>query len=492
MPAIIKQNYRGIYHYSPQEKWLNDPNGMVYYNGEYHLFYQHHPYGITWGPMHWGHAVSKDLVSWEELDIALAPDENGMIFSGSAVVDWHNTTGFFGSEPGLVAIFTHHLVREGSEPVQTQSLAYSKDNGRSWTKYEGNPVLKDDSYVDFRDPKVFWHEDTGRWVMIIACGQTVCLYHSPDLKSWTFGSEFGTDIGFHGGVWECPDLFPLRIDEDSSRQKWVMLVSIGDDPAYMEGSRTQYFTGDFDGLAFTPDEHSNTVRWLDYGRDNYAGVSWSDVPAEDGRRLFIGWMSNWKYANLTPAEDFRGAMTVPRELTLRSGKDGGAILVQKPVRELESARIPVLELANVSREEAGKALSSLQLESYELKVVAASGSSFAIKVRAGGDEETVIGVDAVQGELYVDRTKSGLHDFHEQFRGIHAAKLQSPGDTLDLRIYVDRSSVEVFANDGQAVITDLIYPDAESTGISLVSDQEHLLLASLSVYALAPSAKVFD
>ncbi|MGF9914822.1 glycoside hydrolase family 32 protein [Paenibacillus ehimensis] len=489
MSTTVKHNYRGMYHFSPNEKWMNDPNGMVYFKGEYHLFFQHHPNGMTWGPMHWGHAVSKDLVVWEELDIALAPDENGMIYSGSAVVDWRNTTGFFGDEPGLVAIFTHHLPQEGELYLQTQSLAYSKDNGRTWTKFEGNPVLKHESYIDFRDPKVFWHEDTNRWVMVIACGQSVCIYHSPDLKSWTFGSEFGAGIGFHGGVWECPDLFALNLDGDSSKQKWVMLVSIGDDPAYKEGSRIQYFTGSFDGITFTPDESSHTVRWLDYGRDNYAGVTWSDVPAEDGRRLFIGWMSNWKYANLTPTEGFRGAMTVPRELQLRSGADGCATLVQKPVRELEYARVQALELTNVSWKEAEEALASLRLESYEMKVVASSGSSYAFKVKKGDQGETVVGVDAARGEVYVDRTKSGLHEFHEQFRGVHAAKLQSPGATIDLQIYVDRSSVEVFANGGQAVITDLIYPEGDALGISLTADDDRLLLASLSVYEMAPSAK---
>lgn len=207
---------------------------------------------------------------------------------------------------------------EGKPAIQRQSLAYSKDNGRTWTKYDGNPVLEHDTFIDFRDPKVFWNKDTNQWVMIVACGQTVCLYHSPDLMNWTFASEFGEGIGSHDGVWECPDLFPLAIDGDPSNTKWVMLVSIGADPAFVEGSRTQYFTGDFDGEVFTPDEDSIKVRWLDYGRDNYAGVSWSDIPAEDGRRLFIGWMSNWMYANKTPAEEFRGAMTIARELQLES------------------------------------------------------------------------------------------------------------------------------------------------------------------------------
>ncbi len=190
MSTIAKRNYRGVYHFSPKEKWMNDPNGMVYFEGEYHLFFQHHPGGMTWGPMHWGHAVSKDLVTWEELPIALAPDELGMIFSGSAVVDWNNTTGFFEDKPGLVAIFTHHFeMPEGKPAIQRQSLAYSKDNGRTWSRYAGNPVLEHDTFVDFRDPKVFWNKETNKWVMIIACGQTVCLYHSPDLINWTYSSE---------------------------------------------------------------------------------------------------------------------------------------------------------------------------------------------------------------------------------------------------------------------------------------------------------------
>ncbi|MNO25115.1 Levanase precursor [compost metagenome] len=483
MSIIAKQNYRGKYHFSPKEKWLNDPNGLVYFSGEYHLFFQHHPHGMTWGPMYWGHAVSKDLIHWEELDIALAPDEKGTIFSGSAVVDWQNTTGFFEEEPGLVAIFTHHLEVEGKPTEQTQSLAYSKDKGRTWIKYEGNPVLTHDTLIDFRDPKVFWHENTHHWIMILACGQNVCLYHSPDLKNWTFGSEFGDGFGFHGGVWECPDLFPLAVDGDASNTKWVMLVSVGDNPNYAEGSRTQYFTGDFDGITFTPDDASRMVRWVDLGRDNYAGVSWSDVPSEDGRRLVIGWMSNWKYANLTPAEEFRGAMTIPRELRLEK-RDGAIVLVQCPARELRNARRPVLTLTNVSKQQAEEALSFLRLDSYEIVAEAASGASLAFEVRKGQSQKTIVGIDASQGIVYVDRTQSGQHEFHEQFRGIHNASLHTVGDRMDLHIYVDRTSVEVFAGDGQAAITDLIYPDEESNGISLASEDESLILISLAVFEL--------
>lgn len=414
MSTILNQDHRGVYHFTPKENWINDPNGMVFFKGEYHLFYQHHPHGTTWGPMHWGHAVSRDLISWEELPIALLPDENGTIFSGSAIVDWNNTTGFFEDEPGLVAIFTHHLEVKDQDAIQTQSLAYSKDNGRTWTKYEGNPVLKHDSFVDFRDPKVFWHEQTKEWVMVIACGQTVCLYHSPNLKDWTLGSEFGAGIGSHDGVWECPDLFPLAVDGDSGQEKWVMLVSIGADPAFIEGSRTQYFTGDFDGTTFVPDEASHTVRWIDYGRDNYAGVSWSDVPEEDGRRLIIGWMSNWMYANQTPTNNYRGAMTIARELTLET-RAGEVVLIQRPARELEQGRTPILSLQDASIQQVSEQLNALQLVNYEIHAEWTPNQSFHFALRSGADQETVVGVDANRGEVYIDRSRSGIIDFHEHF-----------------------------------------------------------------------------
>ncbi|ETT41909.1 glycoside hydrolase family 32 protein [Paenibacillus sp. FSL P4-0176] len=484
MSTILKQDYRNEYHFSPKEKWMNDPNGMVFFNGEYHLFYQHHPHGTTWGPMHWGHAVSRDLISWEELPIALLPDENGTIFSGSAVVDWNNTSGFFEGEPGLVAIFTHHLEVKNQDAIQTQSLAYSKDNGRTWTKYEGNPVLKHESFVDFRDPKVFWHEQTKEWVMIIACGQTVCLYRSPNLKDWTLGSEFGEGIGSHDGVWECPDLFPLAVDGDSGQVKWVMLVSIGADPAFIEGSRTQYFTGDFDGSTFVPDEASHTVRWIDYGRDNYAGVSWSDVPEEDGRRLIIGWMSNWMYANQTPTNDYRGAMTIARELTLET-RAGEVILIQRPARELEQARTPVLSLQDASIREVSEQLDALQLVNYEIHAEWTQDQTFHFALRSGADHETVVGVDLIRSEVYVDRSRSGIGNFHELFLSRHTAELKEVNGNQSLRIFVDHSSVEVFANDGQAVITDLIYPDADCQGISAHAENTDLVFSSLHIYEIS-------
>ncbi|CAM3848174.1 MULTISPECIES: glycoside hydrolase family 32 protein [Paenibacillus] len=486
MSTITQDNYRGVYHFSPKQNWMNDPNGMVFFKGEYHLFYQHHPFGTTWGPMHWGHAVSKDLVAWEELPIALLPDEHGMIFSGSAVVDWHNTTGFFDDEPGLVAIFTHHVEADGGTEVkQYQSLAYSKDSGRTWTKYAGNPVLKHESYVDFRDPKVFWHEETKRWVMIVACGQTVCIFTSPDLKDWAFGSEFGEGIGSHDGVWECPDLFPLPVGEGMT--KWVMLVSIGDNPAYAEGSRTQYFTGEFDGACFKPDEASaSRIRWLDHGRDNYAGVSWSDIPEADGRRLFIGWMSNWKYANQTPTSGYRGAMTTVRELELEE-RDGVAELIQQPARELERYRRPVVSIERADAATVAAKLSKLRLDSYEIHAVIKADSAIAFKIRTGPEQETVIGYSGPASEVYVDRSRSGISDFHPAFPGRHAAPLKTKDEHVELRILVDRSSVEVFAGGGQIVFTDLIYPDKASMGLTVEADdaEQAEVIRSLRLYELS-------
>lgn len=485
MQTIKVEKHRPKFHFSPAAEWMNDPNGLVYFNGEYHLFYQHHPYGTGMGSMHWGHAVSRDLMTWEQLPVALAPDENGMIFSGSAVVDWNDTTGFFGGKPGLIAIFTHHN-DSGLTQKQTQSIAYSEDSGRTWIKYEGNPVITSDNYHDFRDPKVFWHEETKQWVMVLACGQTICLYHSPNLIEWTFGSEFGEGIGSHDGVWECPDLFALPVDGDRTKLKWVLFVSIGAEPDIKEGSRTQYFTGHFDGRTFVPDEASQTIRWLDYGRDNYAGVCWSDIPEEDGRRIYIGWMSNWKYANKTPTDGWRGAMTIPRELTLES-RNGEAVLIQRPVLELEKIRTPLIELEGGTVNELNLLLKDQQLETYEIVAefeLAQDIDSFGFKLRTSELEETVAGYSVKDSVIFVNRTRSGVVDFHKNFAGIHQAVLPSDLQCLQLRLIVDRSSVEVFANDGLAVITDLIFPSSSSLGLSFFCNGKNEIPYQVRIYKL--------
>ena len=330
---IAFETFRPQYHFTPATGWMNDPNGMVYYEGEYHLFYQHYPDSTVWGPMHWGHAVSKDMIHWEHLPIALYPDSLGYIFSGSAVIDWKNTSGL-GTEktPPMVAIYTYHDPegdRAGRIDFQTQGIAYSFDKGRTWTKYEHNPVLPNPGIRDFRDPKVSWNEVSNQWVMTLAVKDHIEFYSSPDLKKWSKLSEFGNAIGAHGGVWECPDLFPLK--DEQGNTKWVLFVSIN--PGGPQGgSATQYFVGDFDGKNFVPQD--TTTRWIDYGADNYAGVTWSDIPASDGRRLFIGWMSNWQYANVVPTQAWRSATTLPREVTLLKNETAYELKF-KPVVELE-------------------------------------------------------------------------------------------------------------------------------------------------------------
>ncbi|RIX48736.1 glycoside hydrolase family 32 protein [Paenibacillus nanensis] len=485
MLNVREEKYRPQFHFTPPANWMNDPNGMVYYDGEYHLFYQHHPDGTTWGPMHWGHAVSSDLVHWEHLPIALAPDEYGTIFSGSAVVDWNDTTGFFEGKPGLVAIFTHSdHDQELNRPRQRQSLAYSADKGRTWTKYEGNPVLASDTLVDFRDPKVFWHEPSGRWIMILATGDRVQLYTSPDLKAWTFGSEFGQAEGSHEGVWECPDLIELPV-AGTDDTKWVMLVSIGDNPDCPEGSRTQYFIGDFDGSTFTNDNAPGTVLWLDHGRDNYAGVTWSNADGPANGKLFIGWMSNWKYANLTPTVSWRSAMTLPRVLSLRNGSEGIRV-IQHPIGSLTALRGETKQWGETAVVPGRNLLEGVHGGVCEIvcELEPGEAAEVGIKLRASEDEETVVGYDIASEMLFIDRRRSGESAFHPEFACKHGVRLLPHEGRIKLHIFVDQSSIEVFANDGEAVLTDLIFPDPRSTGMELYAQGGSARLLTFSLHVL--------
>ena len=481
-----REKYRPQFHFTPQEKWMNDPNGMVFFEGEYHLFYQHHPDGTTWGPMHWGHAISTDLIHWEHRPIALKPDENGHIFSGSAVVDWEDTSGFFGGKPGLVAIFTHaDAYPETGRPRQRQSLAYSQDKGRTWTVYAGNPVLSDEQVTDFRDPKVFWHAAQKEWVMVIAAGDRVHFYTSPNLKEWTFESEFGAVEGSHDGVWECPDLIELPVDGQTELTKWVLIVSIGDHPELAEGSRTQYFIGSFDGSKFTNDSSPETVLWVDHGRDNYAGVTWSDVHAPNQGKLFIGWMSNWKYANITPTVSWRSAMTLPRVLYLKTGALG-IRLVQEPVDELRKLRMTEQSYTNETIRPGQNLLSGIQCEQYEMECEIDLGTAEEVgfKLRQSAAEETVIGYNALSQSLFVDRSTSGEGGFHEAFPCKHGVQLELPKGRLKLHLFIDQSSIEVFAQDGEIVITDQIFPDPASTGIEIYAKDGEAKLISLTLYPL--------
>ncbi|MBU7595572.1 glycoside hydrolase family 32 protein [Metabacillus halosaccharovorans] len=486
MTQKLTEKYRPQFHFSPEEKWMNDPNGMVYFEGEYHLFYQYHPSDTIWGPMHWGHAVSKDLIHWEHLPIALHPDEHGTIFSGSAVVDWNNTTGFFDDEPGLVAIFTHHDTYPETDSVrQRQSIAYSHDKGRTWIKYEGNPVLSDPSMTDYRDPKVFWHQPKSKWIMILATGQCVTLYTSPNLIDWEFASQFGDHDGSHAGFWECPDLFPLQVDQDPSNQKWVMIVSIGDTGEFSEGSRTQYFIGDFDGITFKNDNDAKKVLWLDYGRDNYAGVSWSDIPESDGRRIYLGWMSNWRYANLVPTTDWRGAMTLPRELNLVSTTNG-IRLIQKPVTEVNSLRENGFhhdEEVIVNTHPLSITLDDA-LQEINIEIENIDSSVIDCVIKHSNKEETLIRYDTEKEELTVDRTNSGEHSFSSSFQAIQHAPLSMVHNRIKLQVFLDTSSIEVFANDGAAAVTSLIFPTEGSKKLELSSQRGSVKIHSLQLTKL--------
>ncbi len=485
MTVKYKEKFRPQFHFTPEANWMNDPNGMVFFNDEYHLFYQYHPHGTTWGPMHWGHAVSKDLVHWEQLPIALAPDEHGAIFSGSAVVDWNNTSGFFDSGPGLVAIYTSaDNYPDSDRPRQRQSLAYSKDNGRTWEIYEGNPVLSDVNITDYRDPKVFWHHETNQWLMILATGQTVMMYTSPNLIDWEFASEFGHKAGSHDGVWECPDLFKLPIDGDENKQKWVMLVSIGDNPEFKEGSRTQYFVGEFDGTTFVNDNSDEVVLWLDYGRDNYAGVSWSDIPEEDGRRIYIGWMSNWRYANQVPTKEWRSAMTLPRELSLTSTVDG-VRLVQKPVEEIDAIREGSAVYEGLTIENNNSSYDLSELTEITVEFEKQNGTSYGLVIQSSPEEKILISYDVAKERLLVDRTVSGDNSFSESFAIVQEAPLKMKNGNLKLQIFVDTSSIEVFANDGEVAVTSLFFPNETAKQVSLFSKEGSTNVPVLKLTELA-------
>jgi fructan beta-fructosidase len=472
---LYKEMYRPQIHFSPKEKWTNDPNGMVYHNGIWHLFYQYYPDSTVWGPMHWGHATSKDLVRWQEQPIALYPDSLGYIFSGSAVVDKNNTSGLGknGQAP-LVAIFTHHDPRgekEGRNNFQHQSIAYSLDNGKTWKKYAGNPVLKNPGITDFRDPKVMWYEPQKKWIMTLATKDRITFYSSPDLKNWTKESEFGAELGAHGGVWECPDLFTL---DDNGKKVWVLIVNLN--PGGPNGgSATQYFIGDFDGNKFTA-LHRDT-RWLDYGPDEYAGITWSNT---GNRKIFLGWMSNWLYANAVPTKTWRNAMTIPRELKLkRVGKE--VFITQQPVAELNTIQLKPVVLQNVkvknSFDVAGKTGKTALPARLDLSLI--QPKSFSVILSNNAGEQVVIGYDNQKKEYFIDRTKSGNTGFQKDFAGRHVAPRISDKGNINCSLIIDVSSVELFADDGLTGMTSIFFPTSPFNNIHIES-AEGIVIQKLS------------
>lgn len=456
----MNEPLRPQFHFSPELNWMNDPNGLVYHNGEYHLFYQYNPAGNEWGHMSWGHAVSKDMIHWEHLPIAI-PEQGGvMAFSGSCVVDHRNSSQFGkGETPPMVAIFTGH--KPGK---QVQNLAYSNDDGRTWELYEGNPVL-DLGLADFRDPKVFWHQDTKQWIMVVslATERVIAFFGSDDLKNWKELSRFGPAGVRSKSNWECPDLFELPVENESGKRLWVLEADMGEG-SIAGGSGGEYFVGNFDGVRFTTIQHS---QWVDYGRDFYAPISFENFPSTDKRRVWLGWFNNWQTC-LTPTEPWRGSMSVPRELSLRkvafnSEEPATYVLVQKPIREIsklhgKSTSLDTRQLGWPPKKvtQPGE-IRELQFElTAEFKP--AQARSLGFRIHTDEDEFTEIGYDSQFMEVYVDRSKSGNVSFHPAFSGRHNAPARLIDGKVSVRLLVDRSSVEVFVNDGEVVISDLIFP----------------------------------
>ncbi|RCW51954.1 GH32 C-terminal domain-containing protein [Paenibacillus prosopidis] len=486
------EQYRPQLHFSPDRKWMNDPNGLVYYDGEYHLFYQHNPTGTTWGPMSWGHAVSTDMVNWQDLPIALEPDANGFIWSGSVVVDTNNTSGFqTGTVKPMVAMFTHE-----SGGTQVQSIAYSNDKGRTWTKYASNPVITMPAGLTvFRDPKVFWHAGTSKWVMVISAGDRVQIYTSSNLKSWTYASEFGSTHGSHAGTWEVPDLFPLAVDGNGANTKWVMTASISNG-APAGGSGTQYFVGSFNGTTFTNDNSAGTVLWADLGSDFYAGISFSDIPAADGRRIMLSWMNNWNYGQSIPTSIWRSSMTIPRELKLTDTGGGAVRMTQTPVAELSGIRGTSNSWTNQTITPGSNLISGVTGNTVEIVAEfqnnTATATEYGFKVRKGGSNFTTIAYNKANSKFFVDRTASGESHFDSSFAAKHEVTMSAENNKIKMRIFVDRSSIEAFGNDGKVSITDQIFPDLAKNGLELYSTGGNVTLNSLTIYQLGATTELLN
>ena len=415
--ALIEEKYRPLYHHTPKRGWMNDPNGMFYKDGVWHLFYQYNPYGSMWGNMHWGHSSSTDLVHWKDEGVALAPDAWGTMFSGSCVTDNGN----------IVAMYTTSRPTPFGGDVQAQCIAFSKDNGKTFRKYEGNPVLTAEE-KDFRDPRPFWNEDIKAWNLILAVGQEMRIYSSPDLKEWKYESSFGKEYGCHGGVWECPDLFPI-----GQPKKWVLICNINPGGPF-GGSATQYFVGQFDGHKFTC-EHQDT-RWMDYGKDHYATVSFCNAP--DNRRTVMAWMSNWQYANQVPTMQFRSANSVPRDLGMFEYKG-----------EFYVSVVPSKEMLSLRGDKAKQ-----PTEACEIVVDVKKQAEIVLSNAKG--EQIIMRYDAAKQTFSMDRTRSGDVSFSADFPCVTEAPTY--GTVKQLRIFIDRCSVEAFDAEGKMAMTNLVFP----------------------------------
>lgn len=472
-----KESFRPVYHHTPAYGWMNDPNGMFYKDGVYHLYFQYNPYGSVWGNMHWGHSTSTDLMHWKFEGCAIVPDAWGAIFSGSCVVDHENTAGF--GKEAVVAFYTSAKSTPWGD-IQMQSMAYSLDNGKTFTKYEGNPILTS-SEKDFRDPKVFWYAPGKHWVMILAVGQHMEIYSSVNLKEWKKESEFGAMQGAHGGVWECPDLVEIPV-EGTREKKWVLICNLNPGGPF-GGSAAQYFVGSFDGKKFVNESPTQT-KWMDWGKDNYATVTWSNAP--DGRCIALGWMSNWQYANNVPTRQYRSANTLARDLTLyREGQE--LYLKSTPSVEVKKARgkkvsIPSFkvsekhEMVNLFEEKQG---------AYEVEIVIqnAGASKIAFCLLNDKGEKVSMYYDLNRKQFVMDRSESGKVDFSKDFPAVTVATVNVDKE-LTLRLFVDRSSIEAFGEDGKFVMTNLVFPSQPYVKMCFEADKNGYAVKALNVYKL--------
>jgi fructan beta-fructosidase len=480
--------WRPQFHFSPQKNWINDPNGLIWFDGEYHLFFQYNPYGDQWGHMSWGHAVSTDLLHWQELPVAIPEDERASIFSGSVVVDEHNSSGFGdGKTPPLIAIYTGCLRRP--EGGQAQDIAYSNDRGRTWTKYANNPVL-DLGLRDFRDPKVFWHAPTSRWIMAVVLPDTreAIFYSSNNLRDWRELSRFADELTGQG-IWECPDIFELPVEGgEKGATAWVFKVDVFEGHP-SRGSGARLFFGQFDGTRFSA-EPSASPHWADYGADFYAAISWANLPIEQQRAVWIGWMNCHRYAKLLPTQPWRGAMSIPRELTLRR-VNGALRLLQQPVRELEAIRRNtfMFDAAQSVQGEQSCLPASFNQRSIEIDLACEIGDSqeCGLLLRAVSGKETRVGIDRQRGTVFVDRSRSGFTPDDALF----ATRREAPcagvatGRAVRLHVLLDRSSVELFVEDGEVVITEQIFPGDESLDVRLYAQGGMARMSKFVAHELA-------
>ena len=476
-----REKYRPLYHHTPAYGWMNDPNGMFYKDGVWHLYFQHNPYGSVWGNMTWGHSTSTDLVHWTFEGDPVMADAWGAVFSGSSVVDTDNTAGF---GPGAIVAFYTSAKPTPWGDAQMQSIAYSTDGGKTFTKYAGNPILTS-TERDFRDPKVFWYAPGKHWVMMLAVGQQMQIFSSKNLKEWKHESDFGLKQGAHGGVWECPDLVELPV-EGTKEKRWVLVCNLNPGGPF-GGSATQYFVGTFDGKKFT-NQFPTKTKWMDYGKDHYATVTFHNAP--DGRCVALGWMSNWQYAAVVPTKQYRSANTIARDLTLYR-QDGDLLLKSAPSKEIEAARNDVKSIKkfNVSDSYSIENLLDGNNGAYEIEMEIRNNGALkiAFTLLNGKGESVLMYYDTALRQFVMDRSNSGETAFSRDFPAMTAAPVAG-GDDFTLRLFIDRSSIEAFGDGGKFVMTNIVFPSEPYNKMKFESVRGSFTVKKMNVYRIgAPS-----